>query len=65
MKRLSLNKEIISNITKDEMNKMVGGSYDAELFHSRVCGTYFNGGGCGGDGNSKSCADTVLLCFPF
>ena len=59
------------------MKKIQGGGYcdpqpdpdesdstECEMFGSRVCGTYFKTGGCSGAGNSKSCAETVLLCIP-
>lgn len=62
MKKLSLKKEIISNVTNDEMKKIKGGIED-ELWGSRlVCDTNYDpGGGCA---KSKSCSPTVPICIP-
>ena len=47
MKKLSLNKEIISNVTNDEMNKLKGGVDEVELFNSHVlCHTGETGASC-------------------
>lgn len=66
MKKLILNKEIISNITNDEMKKIKGGVFDEvelEFWGSRVaCNTNYDpGGGCS---KSKSCAATKPVCIP-
>ncbi|NYI50022.1 class I lanthipeptide [Macellibacteroides fermentans] len=65
LKKLSLNKETITNLNDNEMKQLEGGLWD-----SRVCGTYFNGGGCYGTGSKNSCAvnatgyyNTALICF--
>ena len=65
MKKLSLNKEIISSVTKEEMNKIAGGieapQEECDLWGSRVtCTTNFNTGGCG---KSQSCNGPI--CIPF
>lgn len=65
MKKLILNKEIISNVTNDEMKKIKGGiqADELEAFGSRLlCNTdYAAGGGCS---KSKSCSPTVPICIP-
>jgi len=78
MGKLRLKKEVLSSLDYDAMKRIQGGGYcdpeppaiveditvDCDLFKSRVCGTYFKTGGCSGANNSKSCAETVLLCIP-
>ena len=62
MKKLSLNKDIISNITNGEMSKLKGGQDEeqVELCGSKVvCTTYFNTGNCK---KSKSCES--IICIP-
>jgi len=65
LKKLSLNKETVTSLSEQEMSKLDGG-----LWNSRVCGTYFNTGGCNGNGSANSCAvnatgyyNTALVCF--
>jgi len=60
MKKLKLNKEIISSLEKNEMKQVKGGTY-CDLWGSRVtCTTNFNTGGCS---PSQSCNGPV--CIPF
>lgn len=62
MKKLRLNKEVISNISKNEMNNLKGG-YEQEFWGSRIfCNTVVEpGGGCH---KSKSCDPDVWICIP-
>ena len=59
MQKLTLKKKNISNVSDDEMGKVLGG-YDAEQFGLRLlCMTDFNTGGCS---PSESC--NTIVCVP-
>jgi len=49
LKKLSLNKEKITSLEKEEMNSLNGGAFD-----SHVCGTYFKTGACYGAGHTTA-----------
>ena len=64
LQRLTLKKKVISNVTDNEMGRILGGYGDETaddcLFDSRLlCMTYFNTGGCS---PSESCA--APICIP-
>lgn len=62
MKKLILNKEIISNVTNDEMKKIKGGIVDdreLEAFGSRLLCFSISDWGCDA---SKSCDS--IICIP-
>ena len=54
IKKLSLNKKTISNLTVAEMSKQVGGSVGY--------GTCYHCGGGGWGGNSKNCTENQNTC---